>query len=357
MPEEPEPSPEIPPHIMAAMKERMRMAEKMRNIKHKLIVMSGKGGVGKCVRRGTAILTGYGDWQSIESLGTPVVALDEEGQSVVREKKGILGRRASIRRLLLRSGRKLGLTEDHLLYTYGAWKPTRELRPGDRVATIRWLPEPPGPDELTEDEARVLGLLLGDGGLTGQTPGFTNADSAILDVLGEAVGRIDSELRVRPVGAIRYRYSISSGKRGGRQRNAIMTLVRRLRVDVLSPEKNLPPPVFRSSNRILAFVLRGLFSTDGSVYDDKVEYSSSSPKLANDVQRALLRFGIHSVVHERSSHYVRDGIRHPALNSFRLLVLGEDILTFAAQIGFWGRKSERLRLVASTRAPTEGTRM
>src|SRR5467141_5276478 len=32
---------------MAAMRERMRMAERMRNIKHKLIVMSGKGGVGK----------------------------------------------------------------------------------------------------------------------------------------------------------------------------------------------------------------------------------------------------------------------------------------------------------------------
>src|SRR2546427_8286134 len=32
---------------MAAMRERMRMAERMRNIKHKLVVMSGKGGVGK----------------------------------------------------------------------------------------------------------------------------------------------------------------------------------------------------------------------------------------------------------------------------------------------------------------------
>ena len=346
MPEEPEPSPEIPPHIMAAMKERMRMAEKMRNIKHKLIVMSGKGGVGKCLRQGTAVLTGYGDWQSIESLGTPVVALDEEGQSIVREKKGILGRRASIRRLLLRSGRKLGLTDDHLLYTYGAWKPTRDLKPGDRVATIRWLPEPPGPDELTEDEARVLGLLLGDGGLAGGTPTFTNADSAILHVLGEAVERIDPALKVRPIGTARYQYSISRGTRGGRRSNAVTTLVKRLKVAVLSPEKNLPPPVFRSSNRIVALVLRGLFSTDGSVYNDKIEYSSSSPRLANDVQRALLRFGIHSVVHERSSHYVLDGIRHPALNSYRLLILGEDILTFAAQIGFWGKKSERLRSLA-----------
>src|SRR3989449_3503300 len=47
LPEDAEPAQEIPPHIMAAMRERMRMAERMRLIKHKLVVMSGKGGVGK----------------------------------------------------------------------------------------------------------------------------------------------------------------------------------------------------------------------------------------------------------------------------------------------------------------------
>lgn len=40
-------APAIPPHIMAAMQERMRMAQAMAKIKHKIVVMSGKGGVGK----------------------------------------------------------------------------------------------------------------------------------------------------------------------------------------------------------------------------------------------------------------------------------------------------------------------
>src|SRR2546426_1435249 len=47
LPEDAEPAQEIPPHIMAAMRERMRMAERMRLSKHNLVVMSGKGGVGK----------------------------------------------------------------------------------------------------------------------------------------------------------------------------------------------------------------------------------------------------------------------------------------------------------------------
>lgn len=38
---------QVPPHIMAAMRERMKMAQRMSKIKHKIVVMSGKGGVGK----------------------------------------------------------------------------------------------------------------------------------------------------------------------------------------------------------------------------------------------------------------------------------------------------------------------
>jgi ATP-binding protein involved in chromosome partitioning len=37
----------VPPHILAAMRERMKMAQRMGKIKHKIVVMSGKGGVGK----------------------------------------------------------------------------------------------------------------------------------------------------------------------------------------------------------------------------------------------------------------------------------------------------------------------
>ncbi|HLB68008.1 MAG TPA: Mrp/NBP35 family ATP-binding protein [Thermoplasmata archaeon] len=38
---------QIPPHIMAAMRERMKMASRLGKVKHKIVVMSGKGGVGK----------------------------------------------------------------------------------------------------------------------------------------------------------------------------------------------------------------------------------------------------------------------------------------------------------------------
>lgn len=332
---------QIPPHIMAAMRERMKMAQRMSRIKHKIVVMSGKGGVGKCVRRGTAVLTGTGDWHAVESLGTPVVALDEEGQAVIRTKNGLRRRRARVSVLRLRSGKTLGLTDDHLLYTFRRWRPLRDLRRGDRVATIRWLPEPPGPDEIAVHEAVAIGLLLGDGGLTSDVPGFTNADEAVLEVLRAATEDIDPSLKVRPRGRGRYGYVISGGRRGG-VKNALMTLVRRLDIDRPAHEKHIPPPVFRSSNAIVALVLRGLFSTDGSVYDDKVEFCSTSPDLASDVQRALLRFGIHSILRRRSSHYTLDGTRHGARDSYRLLILGKDVLGFASNVGFWGKKASSL---------------
>lgn len=341
--------PQIPPHMLRMWEERSRISRTMEQVKHKIIVMSGKGGVGKCLRRGTNVVTGYGDWVPIEAVGTPVVTLNEEGHAAIKEKRGVQSRSAHVQTLHLRSGRKLGLTADHLLYTYGQWRALRDLIRGDRIATIRWLPEPEGPDELSADEAIVLGLLLGDGGLTDGVAGFTNEDETIIGVLKDAVERIDPALRVVPRGNSRFGYRITGGRRGGKP-NAVMVLMRRWQVNLPSHQKCLPPQVFRGANKILATVLRGLFSTDGSVYGDKVEFASSSPELARDVQRALLRFGIHPVLRERSTHYTRKGKKYPARRSYRILISGEDVLAFAAHIGFWGRKSERLHTTVARMA-------
>ncbi|MCJ2554618.1 MAG: Mrp/NBP35 family ATP-binding protein [Candidatus Thermoplasmatota archaeon] len=43
----PESAPEVPPHMMRMWEERTKISENMERVKHKLIVMSGKGGVGK----------------------------------------------------------------------------------------------------------------------------------------------------------------------------------------------------------------------------------------------------------------------------------------------------------------------
>jgi Mrp family chromosome partitioning ATPase len=339
--------------------ERSRIARTMEKIKHKIIVMSGKGGVGKCLRRGTHVITGFGDWVPIESLGTPVVTISEEGHAEVREKKGVQSHLEQVHVLHLRSGRRLGLTWEHLLYTYGQWRPLRELRRGDRLAAIRWLPQPSGPDELSAHEATVLGLLLGDGGLTDGVPGFTNQDETIVGVLRDAVLGIDPALRVVPRGRSRFGYRISGGRRGGPP-NAVMTLLRRWKVNLPAHRKYLPAQVFRSSNDKLALVLKGLFSTDGSVYSEKVEFTSTSPELSEGVQRALLRFGIHAVLREHPAHYTLRGEKHPARRAYRILISGGDVLAFAAHVGFWGRKSEVLtaavaRLSARRRNPNLDT--
>ncbi len=351
--------PQIPPHMLRMWEERSRISRTMERVKHKIIVMSGKGGVGKCVRRGTNVITGYGDWVPIETIGTPVMTLSEEGHAEIREKRGLQSRRAHVQKLRLRSGRELGLTGDHLLYTYGRWRPLRDLKTADRIATVRWLPEPDGPEELTAHEATVLGLLLGDGGLSDGVPGFTNEDQAIVDVLKDAVTGIDPALRVVPRGKSRFGYIITGGKRGGKL-NTVMMLIRRCQVNLPSYRKHLPPAVFRSSNKIVALTLRGLFSTDGSVYGEKVEFASSSPELARGVQRALLRFGIHPMLRERPAHYTRKGQRFVARNWHRILITGKDVLAFAAHVGFWGRKSALLdaavaKLAARPRNPNLDT--
>ena len=46
-PQAPEGAPEVPPHMMRMWEERTKISENMERVKHKIIVMSGKGGVGK----------------------------------------------------------------------------------------------------------------------------------------------------------------------------------------------------------------------------------------------------------------------------------------------------------------------
>src|SRR5687767_15890806 len=46
-----------------------------------------------------------------------------------------------------------------------------------------------GKEELGEHRARLLGYLLGDGGLTGNAPRFTNQDPKLRDDFADAVAR------------------------------------------------------------------------------------------------------------------------------------------------------------------------
>ena len=78
-----------------------------------------------------------------------------------------------------RLGRRVETTAPHPFRTLDGWKPLLELQAGDYVAVPRRLPVF-GTVSMRECEVKLLAYLIGDGGLTGATPRFTNSSPAIV---------------------------------------------------------------------------------------------------------------------------------------------------------------------------------
>jgi replicative DNA helicase Mcm len=103
-------------------------------------------------------------------------------------------------------------------------------------------------------------------------------------------------------------------------------------------EKELPNWVFELPNVEIAYLLRGLFDGEGSVNYNygTITFSSTSKKLAEQVQFLCLRLGIFSGLYIDKS---KKGKRI----SYKLQISGkENIKKFAEKIGFTGKKRDKL---------------
>jgi intein/homing endonuclease len=198
------------------------------------------------------------------------------------------------------------------------WKSLAEIQPGDYVAVSRqkaiWgnqitLPEfhveqPKArldrngnanlksgqrsrvnlPTILDEHLAYILGVLVGDGGLTHKNyVNLTSADPEIVETVKEWVTSLGLELKHRG----RYDYTIAS--------LTLQEWLASLGVKGYAHEKTVPAVILQSPEWQVRAFLRGLFDTDGTgATKDKacVQLCTSSPELAKQVQLLLLQFGI-----------------------------------------------------------------
>src|SRR5690606_31539096 len=88
--------------------------------------------------------------------------------------------------VVTRLGRRVETTAPHPFLTVDGWKPLHQLSVGDYVAVPRRLPVF-GTEAMRECEIRLLAYLIGDGGLTGNAPRFTNGNPVISSDFGDAV--------------------------------------------------------------------------------------------------------------------------------------------------------------------------
>ena len=176
--------------------------------KGNLIIIAGRPGMGKCLSADAELVEADGSVSTIEEIvkresarlltlngeqrleWTSPSAFVDDGIKPVFEVTTALGRRIQV-------------TATHPFLTLGGWTPLRELAEGDAIAVPRAL-DVFGNEAIGEHKARLLGYLLGDGGLTANAPRFTNADARLRDDFREAVARF---------GGLRVSEADSAGQR------------------------------------------------------------------------------------------------------------------------------------------------
>jgi replicative DNA helicase len=204
--------------------------------------------------------------------------------------------------LRLASGRKLRATQKHRLYSSFGWQQVGDLRPGDRLAISRKLPEPCSPETLPDDRVALLAHLIGDGSYPKHQPmRYTTASEECSELVRRAAETEFGATVTRYPGRGNWHQLVISGN-GNRWHPAGVNLwLRELGIyGQRSLEKRVPAAIFTLSNRQVALFLRHLWATDGTISPRKpgqrgchgVHFSTCSRGLADDVAALLLRLGI-----------------------------------------------------------------
>jgi phosphate starvation-inducible protein PhoH and related proteins len=303
---------------------------------------------------GTPVLTPSG-FQPIGSLRVGDLVIGANGRPT--PVLGVYPRgRKEMFRLRTQDGASTLCCGEHLWHVFTAsdrrrGKPGRVLETRAMIGQLRSahqrryeLPLLSAPAALPHREVPLdpyaLGLLLGDGCLTGSTtPTFATADPELAVALEE---RLDG-IELKPKGGVDYVLRHKAGHRGGViVANPVMKVLRELGLaGTRSATKFVPELYLRNSSAIRLGVLQGLLDSDGGPVHQRnrscrIQYTTCSERLSKDVMYLVRSLGGVAYVrrrkaagrapgcangrpvHHRSDAFVMD-IRLPAgIQPFRL---------------------------------------
>jgi len=172
--------------------------------------------------------------------------------------------------------------------------------------------------QLSRTDAIVLGLLVGDGGLTVRNrTRISTVDPDVLRVMrahAKAAG-----VKLRKGTGSNCDYEICSCQyKAWLEHHGLLS--------VKSENKTIPVAVLRQGSDVLRWFLQGYFTADGGVIPkDGVTSSSASERLSREIQQALLALGILAKVRKKKTTH---------LDAWEVGIRGGDVIKFAEKIGF-----------------------
>jgi hypothetical protein len=311
------------------------------------ILIEGEEKAGKAQPLDALIATPHG-WTPMGDLqvGSKVIGSDGQATTVTAVlDRGML----PIYRLTTSDGASVEVADDHL---WRVWttrdkhrqKKGRRIPHAGRVLTTEEIRErltrgdvmhlpmvAPVHYEADPDlplDPYLLGLLLGDGGMTPVSAVlFSSGDPELLDAVEAALPEGD-QLR-------RDADGVCARIIGG----ATLSVLRELGLHGKRSEaKFIPEPYLRATPDDRLALLRGLMDTDGGMERAATTYSTSSQRLASDVRELVESLGGTASTHAKSTWYRGpDGERRYGLLSYRMRVrLPRDVCPFVLR-----RKAER----------------
>lgn len=291
------------------------------------VFAEGPTGFGKCVTGDTLITMADGTLRSARSLPlcTPMQVLAWDNKAGYSKQEATLWR-SSVQpcfELKTKSGRMLCVSQEHPCWTAQGWVQASKMQPGFRIAVAR--NQPHGTVAYSTDWAWLVGLLIGDGGLSHGRAHVTIAEEETVNYARIVCERLGFTLRAIPSG--KYAYCIYGKKRFGRRGTNSFVVAELTRLGLMgsrSETKRIPSECFTWNAEAVASLLDGYFQADGGA-EASIEYNSVCKELLEDVRTLLLRFGITSWLREKKGTYL--GQPH---KSWRLLVSGSSSPAFVS---------------------------
>lgn len=296
----------------------------------------GPWGHGKCQTVGSPVQMADGSVKAIEDVSNEdVLAFDPESLSYrPRRARSFCNGEEETLRFTLWSGRVIEVTKNHPLWTVNGWQRAEQLEVGKHVGVVRRMPSL-GKKALRENEAALIGFLVGDGGLSNGVS-FTSGEPLII----EKIKDISDRFLFDPVDLPPRNGCPMIRINGARPWARRMGLLGRT-----SKTKVTPPCIFTAPNQDVAEYLGAYFTCDGTVRSTRggvVELYSVNRALLDDAQSLLLRFGIRSRIRVKRGRY------------WRLTITGAgNLKRFREEIPLWGKKACQLEALERA-ALTEG---
>ncbi len=276
----------------------------------------------------------------VDQSGFEVWAVNEETMKLEPTKvsRAFCTGRKIVYNIKTRLGRTIKATANHQFLTMDGWKRLDNLSLHEHIALPRKINNP-DLQLMSDQELALLGHLIGDGcTLPRHVIQYTSQKIELAQSVVELAKAVFGDQLSPRINQERQWYQVylpASYKLTHNQRNPITKWLENLNVFGLrSYQKFVPNQVFEQPQMAIAIFLRHLWSTDGCIKLIKGKssrpvayYSSSSEKLAKDVQSLLLRLGING----RLSRIPQNG---KGRDNYHVTITGQaDLKLFIDKIG------------------------